>query len=104
MKVFVAGSTGAIGRYVVAAAVDAGHEVTALVRTEEKAAAGKRPWLRVPGRAALVGGHRLTSLTRSLRVSNNRFRAETNWSPRYPSARAAWLATAAPVGSGSSEV
>ncbi|WP_280294689.1 NAD-dependent epimerase/dehydratase family protein [Nocardia abscessus] len=67
------------------------------------AAAGKRPWLRVPGRAALLGGHRLTSLTRSLRVSNNRFRAATNWSPRYPSAREAWLATAAPVGIGSSE-
>ncbi|MGK8486662.1 NAD-dependent epimerase/dehydratase family protein [Nocardia asiatica] len=65
------------------------------------AAAGKRPWLRAPGRAALLGGHRLTSLTRSLRVSNNHFRTTTHWSPRYPSAREAWQATA--VGSGSSE-
>ncbi|WP_280393837.1 NAD(P)H-binding protein [Nocardia brasiliensis] len=38
MKVFVAGGTGAVGRYAVAALVDSGHEVTALARTPEKAA------------------------------------------------------------------
>ncbi|WP_433711754.1 NAD-dependent epimerase/dehydratase family protein [Nocardia sp. CA-084685] len=58
------------------------------------AAVGKRSWLRVPGRAALLGGHRLTSLTRSLRVSNNRFRTTTDWTPRHPSAREAWRTTA----------
>jgi len=38
MKVFVTGGTGAIGRYAVPALVAAGHEVHALVRTDEKAA------------------------------------------------------------------
>ncbi|MEV1177395.1 NAD(P)-dependent oxidoreductase [Nonomuraea sp. NPDC049784] len=54
-------------------------------------AAGARMWLRGPGRAALLLGDRLTSLTRSLRVSNARFRAATGWAPRYPSAREGWL-------------
>ncbi|MPY86263.1 MAG: NAD(P)-dependent oxidoreductase, partial [Actinophytocola sp.] len=58
-------------------------------------AAGTRMWLRVPGRAALLFGHRATSLTRSLRVSNARFRAATGWAPGHPSAREGWAATAA---------
>jgi nucleoside-diphosphate-sugar epimerase len=58
------------------------------------AAVGRTPWLRVPGRTALVLGHRTTSLTRSLRVSNRRFRAATGWAPRYPSAREGLAATA----------
>jgi nucleoside-diphosphate-sugar epimerase len=57
-------------------------------------AAGTAMWLRGPGRAALVFGDRLTSLTRSLRVSNARFRAATGWAPRYPSACEGWIATA----------
>ncbi|MBA2625574.1 MAG: NAD(P)H-binding protein [Acidimicrobiia bacterium] len=59
------------------------------------AAAGRRAWLRCPGRAALVLGDRSTSLTRSVRVSNGSFKAATGWRPRYPSAREGWLATAA---------
>ena len=51
------------------------------------AAVGVTPWVRVPGRAALLLGDRTTSLTRSLRVSNRQFRAATGWAPRYPSAR-----------------
>jgi nucleoside-diphosphate-sugar epimerase len=58
-------------------------------------AAGAAMWLRGPGRAALVLGDRLTSLTRSLRVGNARFRTATGWAPRYPSAREGWIATAA---------
>ncbi len=58
------------------------------------AAAGKAAWLRVPGRAALLLGDRSTSLTRSLRVSNARFREASGWRPMYPSAREGWLATA----------
>lgn len=61
-------------------------------------AAGKRTWLRAPGRAALLLGDRSTSLTRSLRVSNRRFRAESGWAPRYTSARDGWIATAAALG------
>ncbi|MFB8009562.1 NAD-dependent epimerase/dehydratase family protein [Nocardia sp. NPDC056000] len=53
-------------------------------------AAGARPWLRGPGRATLLAGHRMTSTTRSLRVGNARFKSATGWSPRYPSAREAW--------------
>jgi nucleoside-diphosphate-sugar epimerase len=59
------------------------------------AAAGTTAWLRLPGRAALLLGDRTTSLTRSLRVSNARLKAATGWSPRLPSAREGWAATAA---------
>jgi nucleoside-diphosphate-sugar epimerase len=58
------------------------------------AAAGTTPWLHLPGRAALLLGNRTTSLTRSLRVSNRRFKATTGWAPMYPSAREGWAATA----------
>jgi nucleoside-diphosphate-sugar epimerase len=58
-------------------------------------AAGRRMWLRGPGKAALLLGDRLAPLTRSLRVSNARFRTATGWEPRFPSARDGWRATAA---------
>jgi nucleoside-diphosphate-sugar epimerase len=58
------------------------------------AAVGTALWLRVPGRAGLLVGDRLTSLTRSLRVSNAKFRSATEWAPRYLSARQGWIATA----------
>jgi len=58
------------------------------------AAAGKRAWLRIPGRAALLLGNRTTSLTRSLRVSNARFREASGWTPMYPSVWQGWMATA----------
>jgi nucleoside-diphosphate-sugar epimerase len=57
-------------------------------------AVGTRPWVSGPGRLGLLLGERLTSLTRSLRVSNTRFRAVTYWSPRYPSAREGYRAMA----------
>ncbi|MDF1908568.1 NAD(P)-dependent oxidoreductase [Mycolicibacterium smegmatis] len=49
------------------------------------AAVNSAPWVTVPGQAALLLGDRSTSLTRSLRVSNQRFRTATNWRPEYPS-------------------
>jgi nucleoside-diphosphate-sugar epimerase len=58
-------------------------------------AARTTAWIRAPGRVALLLGDRSTSLTRSLRVSNARFRSVTGWAPRYPSAREGWMATAA---------
>lgn len=54
-----------------------------------------KPWLRPPGRAALLLGDRLTSITRSLRVSNAKIRTSTGWAPRYPNAREGLAATAA---------
>jgi nucleoside-diphosphate-sugar epimerase len=57
-------------------------------------AAGKRPWVRGPGRLAFLLGHRTMSLTRSMRVSNRRFREASGWQARYRSAREGWLATA----------
>lgn len=65
------------------------------------AATGRSPWLRGPGRAGLLLGDRLTSLTRSLRVSNARFHAATGWSPRHSSAREGWHATAETLRTGS---
>ena len=58
------------------------------------AACGRRPWVRGPGRAAGLFGEHLTSLTRSVRASNARFREASGWAPRYPSAREGWTATA----------
>jgi nucleoside-diphosphate-sugar epimerase len=57
-------------------------------------AARARAWVRAPGRVALLLGHRSTSLTRSLRVSNQKLRTSTGWAPRYPSAREGLIATA----------
>jgi nucleoside-diphosphate-sugar epimerase len=57
------------------------------------AAACTRPWLRVPGRLAHLLGHRMASLTRSMRVANRHFREASGWQPRYRSAREGWLAT-----------
>jgi nucleoside-diphosphate-sugar epimerase len=60
--------------------------ITARDNTEAMTAAvGTNTWLRAPGRAASLLGQRTTSVTRSLRVSNARFRAATAWKPRYPS-------------------
>jgi nucleoside-diphosphate-sugar epimerase len=58
------------------------------------AAAHRRVWLRVPGRAALLLGDRSRSLTRSLRVSNAHFRKASGWAPVWPSARVGWIETA----------
>jgi hypothetical protein len=58
----------------------------------QSAAAGKAAWLQVPGRAALLLGERLTSLTCSLRVSNARFREASGWTPMYGRTREGWLA------------
>jgi nucleoside-diphosphate-sugar epimerase len=55
-------------------------------------------WFRPPGRAALLLGDRLTSLTRSLRVSNGKLHKATGWAPRYPSAREGLAATATALG------
>ncbi|WP_199254700.1 NAD-dependent epimerase/dehydratase family protein [Mycolicibacterium mengxianglii] len=49
------------------------------------AAVGCGAFVTAPGRLALLLGDRATSLTRSLRVSNARFRDGTGWKPRYPS-------------------
>jgi len=53
-------------------------------------AVGSRSWVTGPGRLGLLLGDRLTSLTRSLRVSNKRFRTAADWSPRYPCVRAGY--------------
>jgi nucleoside-diphosphate-sugar epimerase len=58
-------------------------------------AAGKRAWIKLPGRLALLFGNGTTSLTRSLRVSNRHLRNTAGWVPRYPSAREGWSATVA---------
>lgn len=61
------------------------------------AAVVRTAWVRGPGRGARLFGDRLTSLTRSVRASNVRFRSTSGWAPRYPSAREGWAATAQAV-------
>jgi nucleoside-diphosphate-sugar epimerase len=58
-------------------------------------AVGAASWVRVPGRLGLLLGHRLTSLTRSLRVSNRRLKTVAGWRPEYPSVREGYRAMAA---------
>ncbi|TSE01635.1 NAD(P)-dependent oxidoreductase [Skermania sp. ID1734] len=57
------------------------------------AAVGKRAWVRAPGRLSLLAGANMSSVNRSLRVSNRRFRDATGWAPRYRSVREGWAAT-----------
>lgn len=59
------------------------------------AAANRKYYVRAPGRLALLLGDNTTSLTRSLRVSNQRFKDAAGWTPTYPSAREGWQAMAA---------
>ncbi len=58
-------------------------------------AVGVAPWLRGPGRLTRLMGARSAPFSRSLRVSNQRLRAATGWSPQYPSTREGWRATVA---------
>lgn len=58
-------------------------------------AAGRRAWLRGPGRATRLLGHRTSSLSRSIRASNAKLRNASDWKPRYPSAREGWQAMTA---------
>ncbi|MBV9091902.1 MAG: NAD(P)-dependent oxidoreductase [Mycobacteriaceae bacterium] len=59
-------------------------------------AVGAKMWCTSPGRLGLLLGDRLTSLTRSLRVSNARFRAATDWRPRFPSVKEGYHAMTNP--------
>ncbi|GAA2861020.1 NAD-dependent epimerase [Actinoplanes cyaneus] len=61
MKVFLTGATGHIGSAVLPALISAGHSVTALVRSEEKAAA-----VRAAGGEAVVGDIQNLDLVRRL--------------------------------------
>ncbi|MGB3333214.1 MAG: NAD(P)-dependent oxidoreductase [Mycobacterium sp.] len=73
--------------------------VTKTQHTQALAAAvGVRPRITGPGRLALLLGDRTTSMTRSLRVSNARFRQVTGWAPRYRSVREGYRAMAATAG------
>lgn len=64
-------------------------------------AAGRKYYVRAPGRIAELLGDGTTSLTRSLRVSNSTFKGATGWTPKFPSAREGWLAMAAELRSSS---
>ena len=57
-------------------------------------AAGRKYYVRAPGRLAEALGNSTTSLTRSLRVTNAAFKSATGWTPAYPSAREGWTAMA----------
>jgi nucleoside-diphosphate-sugar epimerase len=86
-------TTGAAGGLAVYNVVDDEPLTKADYASAACAAVGARPWLRVPGRLGLLLGDRLTSLTRSVRASNARFRAATGWRPRHPSATQGYAAT-----------
>jgi nucleoside-diphosphate-sugar epimerase len=58
-----------------------------------------RTWIAGPGRLALLVDDRTTWMTRSLRVSNARFRAVADWKPQYPSVREGYRAMADNTGS-----
>jgi nucleoside-diphosphate-sugar epimerase len=52
--------------------------------------AGIRPPKPLPRWVVAVGGSLMQLLSRSLRISNRRFRTASGWAPRYPSAASAW--------------
>jgi nucleoside-diphosphate-sugar epimerase len=58
------------------------------------AAAGRKAYVRAPGRLALLLGDKTTSLTRSVRASNLLLKEVTGWAPSYRSAREGWMQTA----------
>lgn len=58
-------------------------------------AAERKFYLRAPGRFAELLGDGTTSLTRSLRVSNAKFKQATGWGPMFTSAREGWADMAA---------
>lgn len=58
-------------------------------------ALGKRRLRLLPALAAKAGGRGTAALSRSLRVSNQRFRAASGWEPSYPSVRDGWAAVVA---------
>jgi nucleoside-diphosphate-sugar epimerase len=62
------------------------------------AALSRRPVRAVPGIARL-GGEKTAYLSRSVRVSNRRFRAASEWSPSYPSPTAGWVQVVAAMAS-----
>ena len=57
------------------------------------AAVGRRAWLRGPGRLAALPGRNMAAVTRSLRVSNRKFKDATGWTPAHPDVRTGWAAT-----------
>ncbi|WHZ26103.1 MAG: NAD-dependent epimerase/dehydratase [Nitrospira sp.] len=66
MKVFVAGSTGAIGRILVPQLVENGHEVIALVRNDRKA----EPLLAIGAKIAVADALNKEELTAAIRRTN----------------------------------
>lgn len=54
------------------------------------AGANRKRYLRAPGLLAKIMRENTTSLTRSLRVKNDKFKAASGWSPDFPSAREGW--------------
>lgn len=48
----------------------------------------------IPGTLVKLGGAGADGLVASQRVSNEKFRTSTGWQPRYPDARAGWVAVA----------
>lgn len=98
MKVFLAGSTGAIGRFLVPKLVEDGHEVVALVRNDQKAQALLAVGAKVAVADALnreeltaaiknaepeVIVHQLTALTQIRAGSNAKAKDELGWEPTY---------------------
>lgn len=53
-----------------------------------------------PAAARKLGGAKTEMLARSQRVSNERFKKETGWAPRYTSAREGWPAVVAAIENG----
>lgn len=58
------------------------------------AAVGKNPWVRIPGRLAVLGGRKAEIMFRSQRVANTKLKQASGWAPTYPSLWDGWKAAA----------
>jgi uncharacterized protein YbjT (DUF2867 family) len=86
MKVFLAGATGAVGKRLVPMLVAAGHEVTGMTRTPEKAsallAAGAQPVV-----ADVIGEAGLSMMNSIRGAVNSKAKRLLRWQPLYPNWR-----------------
>jgi uncharacterized protein YbjT (DUF2867 family) len=93
MKIFLAGTSGAIGSQLVPQLAAGGHEAVGTTRSAAKTGAlralGAKPPRRVPAWLVglLTGKDPVNMMTQARGISNENTKREPDWTPQYPSWR-----------------